>query len=223
MESVWQVACPSCRANLCFTGKRPGLPQACACGSCGSVFRAAPGNGETGSSTSQGINLSGDPVLVRSPNVLVAASVLLLLLSYIGEILLFMAACILFGGFMLNPIHHNADMQEGWRLLHERRAKLLEARDRKDLKKWKVFKVLKNAVVDTVHRLHAQPVAVNMIFATLVYIDSKSAVDRELCAIGFVGCWQVLEMSPLRNMAAHCLKSVLVQGEAMSSGNRANN
>jgi hypothetical protein len=47
-----------------------------------------------------------------------------------------------------------------------------------------VFKVLKNAVVDTVHAWQGQKVAVNFVFFTLAYVESEAPVDRELSAVG---------------------------------------
>jgi hypothetical protein len=49
-----------------------------------------------------------------------------------------------------------------------------------------IFKVLKNAVVDTLQQWQGQRVAVNFVFFSLAYVDSEAKVDTDLCALGCV-------------------------------------
>lgn len=120
---------------------------------------------------------------------------------------------------MFNPIQDPAAMNEGWRLLRDRRAQLLDLRDKKDLQSWKVFKVLKNAVVDAVQQWQGQRIAINFVFFTLAYIESEARVDHELSAIGVMGGWVVLEMSQFREYAASFLQQTetLLRGESCAS------
>ena len=104
--------------------------------------------------------------------------------------------------YLNNPARDSSTHSRCWdALLAERRRRIAE-RNSKDLSKFNVVGLFKNAFTDTAGLLQGQRVMVDFVFFSMAYLDSKADVDAEYFALGVMGSWMVVEMAALRKVAA---------------------
>eukprot|EP00238_Polyblepharides_amylifera_P012630 CAMPEP_0196586724 /NCGR_PEP_ID=MMETSP1081-20130531/55350_1 /TAXON_ID=36882 /ORGANISM="Pyramimonas amylifera, Strain CCMP720" /LENGTH=197 /DNA_ID=CAMNT_0041908699 /DNA_START=134 /DNA_END=727 /DNA_ORIENTATION=- len=187
----------------------------CACGACGRNFQIhptpSPGAAASASQTSSSplpALLDGIPMVENPGHMLAALFVALAVMGMTRKLIQLLMCGVLVAAYFTNPIRNVTAMAECWRLLRARRTLLLSLRDKQDIKQWKILSVLRNTVVDTVQGWAGQRVAVDFIFFTLAYMDSPAEVDTDLCCIGALGCWKVLELEALRRFAANSLTAI---------------
>ena len=148
----------------------------------------------------------------------VICTLILVALPLLKALVRLMALVSLAALYLNNPARDPSTHGRCWELLLNERRRRIAERNSKDLGKFKLVSLVKNALNDTAGLLQGQRVIVDFVFFGAGYLESDAEVDGEYFAVGAMGSWSVVEMAALRKITTGVAATISKAAEVAGGG-----